>query len=167
MARPKFYPRKVKTSCSEYLGLKHGFRSGLEDVNAKYLLSKGQAVEYEGYTMSYTQPSKRRKYTCDFVLWNGILIETKGAFPTADRQKHLMIKQDYPDLDLRFVFSRPQQRISKQSKTSYAAWCDHKGFQWAGQIIPDHWVTEKPNMRAVEAAVHALGWEPPWERKKK
>lgn len=164
MARPRFFPRKVRTKTSTDLGLVHGFRSGLEDANAKFIVSQGQEVAYEGYTLNYTQPAKKRRYTPDFILENGIVIETKGAFPTADRQKHLMIQKDYPDLDLRFVFSRPNQRISTQSKTTYALWCDHKGFQWAGQVIPVHWITEKPNRKAVEAAKEALGWIPPWER---
>lgn len=164
MGRPKFFPRKVKTKTSSDLGLVHGFRSGLEDANAKFLVSKGHEVAYEGYTLSYTQPAKKRKYTPDFILENGIVIETKGAFPTADRQKHLMIAADYPDLDVRFVFSNPNQRISTQSKTTYAMWCSHKGFKFAGKIIPVEWTLERPNKQAVAAAKEALGWTPPWER---
>ena len=49
-----------------------------------------------------------------------IIIETKGRFVTADRQKMLLVKEQYPDLDIRFVFSNPNSRISKKSKTTYA-----------------------------------------------
>lgn len=156
----KRYPRKVKTKTSTKLGLEHGFRSGLEDANAAYLVSRGQKVSYEGYTLEYTQPVKRRKYTPDFPLSNGIIIETKGRFVTADRQKHLMIKACHPDLDIRFVFSNPHQTISKQSKTTYAMWCESKGFKWAAKLIPDSWINEAPTKKRLEAAKKALGWEP-------
>jgi hypothetical protein len=70
------------------------------------------------------------------LLDNGIIVESKGRFVTQDRQKHLLVKQQYPDLDIRFVFSRSATRISKQSQTTYAAWCQHKGFLFADKAIP-------------------------------
>lgn len=158
--RPRFFPRKVKTKTSSDLGLKHGFRSGLEDVNARFLVDLGVDVHYEAHTLEYTQPIKRRRYTPDFILPNGIVIETKGQFQTADRQKHLMIQEDHPFLELRFVFSKPFQRISKQSKTTYADWCEHKGFKWADTCIPTEWVNEKPNKARLAACLKAFGWHP-------
>ena len=160
MRKFSLYPRKVKTRSSEALGLKHGFRSGLEDVNAKFLLDQGVDVHYEKYTLEYTQPMKRRRYTPDFILPNGIVIEAKGQFQTSDRQKHLMIQTDHPFLDLRFVFSAPHQKISKQSKTSYADWCEHKGFLWAERIVPQEWINEPPNKARLLACRKAFGWAP-------
>lgn len=140
--------------------MEHGFRSGLEDVNAALLLARGQLVSYEAFKLEYVQPGKLRKYTPDFILENGIIIETKGRFVTADRQKHLMIKECHPGLDIRFVFSRPNDRISTTSKTTYAAWCKHKGFQFAAVRIPEAWMDEAPNKAAIYAAEKALGWKP-------
>ena len=142
----------MKTATSSKLGLEHGFRSGLEDLNAKKLVSLRQDVSYEGLTLEYPQPAKLRRYTPDFVLPNGIVIETKGQFITSDRQKHLMIKEAHPDLDLRFVFSNPHQKISKASKTTYAKWCEHKGFLWAAVEIPTAWINE-PLKTARQAAI--------------
>ncbi len=34
---------------------------------------------YEGYTLRYTVPAKVGRYTPDFLLPNGIVIETKGG----------------------------------------------------------------------------------------
>jgi hypothetical protein len=152
-------PRK-KTKTSSKLGLEHGFRSGLEDLNAKHLLSIGEKVRYEAHTLEYTQPGKLRKYTPDFILGNGIVIETKGRFLTADRQKHKLIKAAHPDLDLRFVFSNPHQRISKQSKTTYAAWCEHNGFLWADKTVPVSWTKEPALKRRLEACHKALKCKP-------
>lgn len=152
-------PRK-KTKTSSEVGVEHGFRSGLEEVNAQFLLKVGVEVAYEQHALQYTQPVKLRKYTPDFILPNGIIIETKGRFLTADRQKHKLILECHPDLDIRFVFSNPHQTISKQSKTTYAKWCEHHGFHWAHKIIPEQWIAEQPTNRRVAAAEKALGWKP-------
>jgi hypothetical protein len=156
----KKYPRKHKTKTSSDLGLEHGFRSGLEDLNAKHLIEKGQKVSYEEHSLEYSQPAKLRKYTPDFILSNGIVVETKGRFLTQDRQKHLMIKLCHPDLDIRFVFSNPNQTISKQSKTTYADWCRHKGFQCAAKVVPTAWIAEPPTVKRLNAANRALKWRP-------
>ena len=156
--------KRVKTQTSSDAGVLHGFRSGLEDLNAEVLIRAGVEVEYEQYKLKYTQPAKLRTYTPDFILPNGIVIETKGHFTTADRQKHLMIRQSWPNLDLRFVFSNANQRISKQSKTRYCDWADHKKFRWANSTIPKTWINERTLVGRVKAAREALGWVPPWEK---
>lgn len=55
--------------------------------------------------------------------------------------KHLHIKAEHPDLDIRFVFSNSKQRISKTSKTTYADWCLKHGFQYADKEVPKEWLT--------------------------
>ena len=44
------------------------------------------------YYIQYEKPATKHKYTPDFVLPNGIIIEAKGIFEREDRQKHLLIK---------------------------------------------------------------------------
>lgn len=122
--------------------LKHGYRSGLENQVAEQLQQQGVPVDYESIKIKFVQPSKVRTYTPDFVLPNGIIIETKGRFITADRQKHLLIKDQYPDLDIRFVFNNPNTKINKNSKTTYARWCEKNGFRYAKQFIPGAWLKE-------------------------
>ena len=131
-------------------GLEHGFRSGLEDQIAAQLRAVGIPVKYEDpdSVIYYVKPAKKSRYTPDFVLPNGIIIETKGRYVTADRQKHLLIKQQHPDKDIRFVFSNSRQRISKQSKTTYAMWCEKYGFQYADKSIPEEWLKEPPKDHA-------------------
>ena len=104
------------------------------------MAAKGIEVKYECRVIEYTRPARPSKYTPDFELPNGIILETKGRFTTADRQKHKHIKAQYPHLDIRFVFSNPKNRISKQSKTTYAKWCDQYGFKWSGPVVPDEWI---------------------------
>jgi len=84
-----------------------------------------------------------RKYTSDFILPNGIIVETKGRFTLPDRNKHKWIQELHPELDIRFVFSNPYQRLNKGAKSTYADWCDYYGFLFAKEIIPHDWVKEK------------------------
>lgn len=133
---------KRKVSQKEIL-LKHGVRSGLEDVICKELSERGVPYKYEELTITYTQPEKQRKYTPDIVLENGIIVEIKGRWVTADRQKIGLVKKQYPDLDLRMVFSNSKTKISKTSKTTYADYCDKLGIPFADKMIPDEWIDEK------------------------
>lgn len=77
------------------------------------------------------------------MLPNGIVIETKGVWDSEDRKKHVLIKQQYPDLDIRFVFSRSKTPIYKGSKTTYASFCEKYGFKYADKQIPESWIHEK------------------------
>ena len=127
-------------------GMKHGWRSGLEESTFNYLRDKGIYCEFEPYKIPFTQPAKSRTYTPDIVIpttsGKAMIIETKGRFVTADRMKFKYLIKHHPDLDVRFVFSNANAKISKTSKTTYAKWCDQHGFLWAHKIIPDEWLKE-------------------------
>lgn len=139
--------------------LKYGVRSGLEEQVIAQLRADGIPFEYEQVVIEFRQPEKPRKYTPDFLLLrNGIIIETKGRFVSADRQKHLLVQAQHPVLDIRFVFSNSRQRISKQSKTTYAAWCQTKGFKFADKLIPQAWLDEAVNHCSLDYA-NKLMWE--------
>jgi len=84
-----------------------------------------------------------RTYTPDFILKNGIIIETKGRFLTADRKKHLCIKKQQPSLDIRFVFTNSRSKLSKGAKSTYGEWCIKHGFRYYDRIIPEDWLKEK------------------------
>ena len=105
-----------------------GYRSGLEVDIDKILKDNGIDGEYEQHKISYTKPATQHKYTPDFRLPNGIFIETKGRFVLADQQKHILIKAQSPELDIRFVFQNSKNKIRKGSKTTYADWCIKHGF---------------------------------------
>ena len=124
--------------------IKNGFRSGLEEVVSNQLTSNGIATQYESKdnVINYIIPATNHKYLPDFKLPNGIIVETKGRFLAADRKKHLLVKQQNPNLDIRFVFSNSKNKISKNSKTTYADWCDKNGFKYADKVIPENWFEE-------------------------
>jgi hypothetical protein len=126
--------------------LKHGFRSGLEDGIAAALTAAGVPFEYEPRKLAWTKPATQHTYTPDFWVQTSsghtIVVETKGRFLVADRQKMERVIAQHPDLDFRFVFSNASARISKKSKTTYAAWCDKRGYRWAHKAIPKEWLDE-------------------------
>jgi hypothetical protein len=124
---------------------KYGYRSGLEHQVAEQIKSKGFKIVYEDpkSKICFVQPSMERTYTPDFVLPNGIIIETKGRFTLEDRKKHVWIREQYEDaFDIRFVFTNSNAKIRKGSKTSYADWCDKHDFLFADKLIPEEWFKE-------------------------
>jgi hypothetical protein len=121
--------------------LKHGYRSGLEDRITEQLKGLSVPFKYEEFKIKY-EVHEIRTYTPDFELPNGIIIESKGRFVQADRKKHLLVKKQHPELDIRFVFSNSRAKISKGSKTSYGDWCDKNGYIYADKLIPEDWIKE-------------------------
>lgn len=113
------------------------FRSGLEERVADLLVELGVKYEYEStkvpYTISYN-------YTPDFLLPNGIYLETKGYWDDKDRRKMRNVKQQHPELDIRMVFQSPFNKISKRSKTTYAKYCERLNIPWTSYAnIPLDW----------------------------
>jgi hypothetical protein len=134
MAKKKVaYSRKA-------VAAKYGFRSGLEMTIDESLKSQGIDGEYEQHIIQYTKPETNHKYHPDFKLPNGIFVETKGRFLADDRKKHLLIKAQHPELDIRFLFQNSKTKISKASKTTYADWCIKHGFKFADKEIPADWL---------------------------
>ena len=126
---------------SRYNAIKNGWRSGFEERIAKELKEQGVKYEYETKKIKY-EVRETRTYTPDFILPNGIIIETKGRFVASDRKKHKLIKDQYPKLDIRFVFYNANAKLYKGAKSSYADWCTTHGFMWANKTIPDEWIKE-------------------------
>lgn len=148
-------PRKTVTInrrlTKRQVGLKHGFRSGLEKDTARDLQSFGVDFSYEVEKVEYVKPERKSKYTPDFVISTRpdgtprskpLIVETKGRFLTEDRQKHLLVKRQHPNLDIRFVFNNPNARLTKTSRTTYAMWCEKHGFLYAKGSIPRAWLEE-------------------------
>jgi len=137
---------KRKKVSAKARAIKNGYRSGLEESVAGQLQANRVDYQYEDKAniVKYIVPAKSHTYLPDFKLPNGIIVETKGRFVLADRKKHKLIKEQYPDLDIRFVFSNSNTKISKKSKTTYASWCETLGIPYADKQIPQEWLEELP-----------------------
>ena len=115
------------------------FRSGLEEKVADLLTNLGVKYEYESTRVPYILQCT---YTPDFLLPNGVYLETKGLLSEEDRRKMKAVKEMNPDVDVRFVFQAPFNKIYKGSKTTYAKWAEKHGFLWCSfHSIPIDWLT--------------------------
>ena len=90
---------------------KYGYRSGLELTIAEKLKAEKIRFRYEAIKIEW-EDLAYRTYTPDYILKNGIIVEVKGRFMAADRRKHIQIKKQHPELDIRFVFEN-SRRLAK------------------------------------------------------
>lgn len=117
-----------------------GFEAGVFDSASKKF---NHNIEYEPpnppikYTMTYT-------YLPDFSLAAGkIFVECKGYFGPRDRKKMLAVKAQNPRLDIRLVFQRANNRLTKSKNSmTYWQWAEKHGFPWAEGEIPCEWLKE-------------------------
>lgn len=138
MAKKKFSVRAIARI--------HGFRSGFENIISDSLTEKQIPFTYESEKISYIIPERAAKYTPDFVLikkdGTKMYIESKGRLLPDDKKKMQLIKVQYPNLDIRILFSSGKTKMSKKSKTTYAMWAEKLRFPWAEKIIPEAWLNE-------------------------
>ena len=114
-----------------------GFRSGLEGRVADDLTNNGVYWEYEQRKYNLVIP---RSYTPDFVLGNGTVLEVKGYFDQEDRRLIKLFKEQHSDVDIRMVFQKPHQKLTKTGRMTYATWCDRYNVPWCqGPEIPKDW----------------------------
>lgn len=141
--RRKPLPRSTSKGKSDAILYKQQYRSKLEERIASQLENAGVEFAYENLKLKYSIPARIATYTPDFCV-GPLVIEAKGYFRQAsDRQKLILVKQAYPDLDIRIVFQRASNPIYKGSPTSYARWAEDHGFKWAdGGRIPEEWLEQ-------------------------
>ena len=121
------------------------FRSKSEEKIYNYLLNKKIPHEYEKCKIEY-QWLEDKKYIPDFILKeNGIILEVKGRFVREDRKKHLFIRKQKPELDIRFIFDNPKAKLYKGGKMTNASWCDKYKFKYCSlrEGIPEAWFNER------------------------
>lgn len=122
-------------------------RSKLEE-RFEYLLNDLQIqYKYEKDKLTYIIPESKHTYLIDWSLPNNLFCETKGYLSDhQERTKYLLIKQQYPNLDLRFVFGDPN-KLCGGMKMTHAQWAIKNGFQYCS--IKDYetikeWLNETP-----------------------
>ncbi|WP_375752614.1 endonuclease I [Enterobacter roggenkampii] len=116
------------------------YRSSFEKKVASKL--KPEEFNYESKKYEYTVV---KNYTPDFELENGILVETKGQWTSADRTKHKLVREANPELDIRIVF-QADNKLNKKSKTRYSDYCNRMGWKYVvGNEIPKEWLNENSN----------------------
>lgn len=114
------------------------YRSSLEKKVSDLL----PTVNYETDKISYIVPASKHKYTPDFKLRENDYIEVKGRLLASERKKHLLIKEQHPEIIIRFFFDKSGNKLYKGSPTTYADWCEKNGFEWTDirKGLPDEWL---------------------------
>ena len=123
----------------------NGYRSGLEETVSRQIADAGLPVSYEEDKIEYVWPERTSKYTPDFKLpkvGGFFFVETKGRWTVDDMHKNFLIKEQHPDIDIRFVFSNQNAPLYKGSPNRYCDWCDKHGFKYANKTIPSEWLAE-------------------------
>jgi hypothetical protein len=104
----------------------------------------GDAVEYEPDRIPFTQPAKKRSYTPDFKLREGVYIECKGLLSAEDRAKMVWVRDQHPELTFYLYFQASKVKIRKGSKVTYGDWATKNGFDWGdhSEGIPKRWLKD-------------------------
>ena len=121
------------------------FRSKSEEKIYNLLKEKNIPCEYEKGKIEY-EWSENKTYVPDFfLLKNGIILEIKGRFVLEDRKKHLFIKKQKPELDIRFIFDNPKAKLYKGGKMTNGSWCDKYKFKYSSlrEGVPEEWINER------------------------
>lgn len=70
-----------------------------------------------------------------------IYVESKGYFPYPERAKMVAVKEQHPDLDIRFVFYADSPgKLGKGSKVKPSEWAVKYGFPFTIRDIPADWI---------------------------
>ena len=134
---------------------KGGKRSGFEVSIAEQLDEAAVDYEYESLVFEYTEPLRKNlaecgecgstnlirtgRYTPDFVLANGTIIESKGRFEAKDRRKMLAVREDYPEYRWCIVFM-VDNKISRRSETRYSDWCMQHEYEFSIGQVNKEWL---------------------------
>jgi len=123
---------------------KHKFRSGYEKRIYENIADNQRGfVDYEPQTPVITYTTSSR-YIPDLRLPGDIFVECKGYFDARARAKMLAVKKQNPKLDIRMLFQRANNRLTKSPNSlMYWQWAEKHGFPWAeGETIPEEWWDE-------------------------
>lgn len=134
------------------------FRSEVERHVAEQLSAANVKFAFEDKFMPYVVPQRTARYLPDFIIpGTNIIIEAKGHFgglkcvgdmkrrSAENRQKMVLLKEQYPELDFRIVFDKRSHntKLYKGSPTSQGKWATDHGFKWASNgTIPPAWLAD-------------------------
>jgi hypothetical protein len=114
-------------------------RSFLEDRFESLAAEANLDVDYEPERFPYVI---RSHYLPDWRIAPNVFVETKGYFSAKNRSDLLSFREQYPEVKILLMFERAGNKLNKASNTTYAAWAEKYGFEWADvrDGIPRKWI---------------------------
>lgn len=114
------------------------YKSRLELYFATLCKKQGLKFEYEPERFKYV---RHAHYVPDWRIGPRTFIETKGYLAPSNRSNLLSFREQHPDITILLLFANADNKLNSRSKTTYAEWAEHNGFQWADirKGIPDKW----------------------------
>lgn len=101
---------------------------------------KGFTYEPEIWKYQY----KPQDYSVDFkIIKNNndvIFLEYKGKMTREVRKKLRAIKECNPDKELYIIFEKGNNKIERNSKTTYLKWAEKQGFECSNKEIKEEWL---------------------------
>ncbi len=108
------------------------FASTYEQKLTEYFDEHDIQWEYEPIKIPWQPVTRMYKPDFKITLPSGeqFFLEAKGYFDGQARSKMIQVKNQHPDMDIRFVFMRGKNPISAKAKkpTTYEAWAKRYGF---------------------------------------
>ena len=105
---------------------KSKYKSGLEEKFAQLAEKQKLKFTYEPAKFPYVVQSH---YLPDFEIAKNRFVETKGFFSASNRQRMLMFKEQYPNVEILFLFGNADNKLNARSKTTYREWAEKHGFR--------------------------------------
>lgn len=117
------------------------YRSKLEERVAALVPD----AKYESVKLKYTKPASNHYYLTDLELGPNNFLEIKGRLLPTERTKYLLVREQNPEITLRFFFDKSDNKLYKGSKTTYSDWCNKHGFEWTDTKLgfPKAWLKPK------------------------
>ena len=94
-----------------------------------------------------------KSYTPDFKVYrkdgSSFYVEYKGFLWNEDKTKMKAMKEQHPNVDIRFVFANAKKPVhgaktrKNGTKMSHAEWAEKHDYKWAEGFIPPAWLEEK------------------------
>ena len=112
----------------QHSALKSNFELKIADALVE-AIPEGEVVEYEKEKIPYHYQATKN-YIPDFSLPNGIYVEAKGRWTAPDRAKHLLVRRQHPDKDIRLIFQSDNKLTKAKNGMRYSDFCNKYGIKF-------------------------------------
>ena len=137
----KTYPESVTSEAM--MRARRAFRPFYEEIETQL---KVHRLEYElnnkDNSIEYINCKKTKVFVPRFVMSDGMIVESVSYLLKQDCRKYLLLREQYPNLDIRFIFESADKYVSGGDGLTLAEWAASNKFHWANKLFPLEWMIE-------------------------